>query len=70
MTPAEFAAAKDRLGCTFIWIARQCGYTKAAVRRWHNGSASVPDPVAAWLERRLAGHLDDPPARKNGRKAA
>lgn len=59
MTPTEFRAALDALGIALAPFARLTGRTHAAARRWADGSAAVPVPLADWLRR----HAADPPPR-------
>jgi hypothetical protein len=45
-------------------LADLTGYSYAAARNWITGTARLPGPIAAWLERRAADWLADPPPRK------
>lgn len=60
MTPAEFRAALVTLGLSAAWIAVQSGRTGQTGRAWGLGRQAVPEPVAAWLTRRLAALDADP----------
>ena len=64
MTPARLAAILALLGMTERGLARHTGYSPGAVRNWTLGKAATPAPVAAWLERREADWLRDPPPQR------
>jgi hypothetical protein len=57
MTPTEFRTALDALGIGLAPLARLTGRTPDAARRWADGSAAVPAPLAEWLRR----HAANPP---------
>lgn len=61
MPPTRFLACLDALRWRPAPVAEWCGYTRALASRWAKGDRSIPPQVAAWLERRMAGALDDPP---------
>lgn len=64
MTPAHLRSILALLGMTERGLARHTGWSPGAVRNWVQGKAAVPDPVAAWLERREREWLRDPPPRR------
>ena len=65
MTPAELKTVREACGLPQSWLAHRAQVNERTVRYWESGKSSVPDDVAAWLERRLAAHerwmRDDPP---------
>ena len=65
MTPTEFRTTLATLGWTIRGLARMLGRPEGTVTNWPKPGYSVPDEVAAWLQRRLADHQrmlrDDPP---------
>lgn len=61
MTPARLIEIRTAtLGLKTEGLAKLLGYSRGAVRNWEAGKARVPEPIAAWLERRAA----DPPPRR------
>ena len=42
-------------------LADALGIDERQVRRWATGQATVPEEIAAWLERRAASIASDPP---------
>ncbi len=65
MTRAEFVATLETLGWTTGSLARLLGCSHDRVRNWTRATYRVPQPVAAWLQRRVEAHQrmmrDDPP---------
>jgi hypothetical protein len=64
MTPARLAQVLATLRMSLKGLADLTGYSYAAARAWITGSARLPGPIAAWLERRAADWRADPPPRK------
>ena len=61
MTPADFRAALDALGLTARAYARLSGRPESTVQNWTKARAvKIPQPVAEWLQRRLADLARDP----------
>lgn len=63
MTPTRFLAALEQLRWSASGVAVWCGYSRQTGTDWLKGRFAIPPQVASWLEARLAGRLDDPPAR-------
>ncbi len=64
MSPPRFLEVLALLGMTERGLARHVGWSPGAVRNWVLGKAAVPQPVAAWLERRAADWAQDPPPKR------
>lgn len=63
MTPREFIGVVALLRWTPNGVATWCGYARQTSSRWTAGTVPIPAHVAAWLNARMAGQLEDPPAR-------
>jgi len=70
MTAQEFAGALGLLRWTAAAVAVDCGYSRQLGAAWERGDRPIPDAVSAWLDMRLVGFLDDPPARSGGRRGS
>lgn len=64
MTAHQFHTALATLHWSVMGVAKILGRPEGTVRRWANGSARVPDDVAAWLHRRAAAAAAHPPPRR------
>lgn len=64
MTPDRFRHALGVIRLSEHELARLTGYSNGAVRNWVRGLARIPEPIAAWLERRLAAWEADPPPQR------
>lgn len=64
MTPDRLSEILALFQLTERGLARVMGYSPGAVRNWVTGKARVPEDVAAWLERRAAQWLADPPPQR------
>ena len=61
MTPDRLRECLVLLRWSQRGLAEALGLDERQVRRWATGAASVPDSVAAWLERRATAAAADPP---------
>lgn len=61
MTPARFSEVLDQLGWSRRWLAAQLHAGTTTVDQWAMGKASVPEPVAQWLEALALVHARMPP---------
>lgn len=63
MTPAEFAAALDRLGMSARGYATMTGRPPSTVANWTRRDTvkAIPAADAAWIKRRLRDIDRDPP---------
>ena len=63
MPPQEFSRHCDLLRWTPASVAIWCGYARQMGHCWATGKAPLPPQVAAWLQNRVEGWIEDPPAR-------
>ena len=63
MTSAAFRAALSLIHWSNRTLAAQLNRDEHQVRRWGNGSARVPDDVAAWLREAAVWHEQHPAPR-------
>ncbi|MDT7952834.1 MAG: hypothetical protein RQ966_15125 [Acetobacteraceae bacterium] len=70
MTADRFRDILDELHWSLRALAEMIGGDERNVRRWARGRLSVPEPVAEWLEIRLAAHRAHPPPRDWRRRQA
>lgn len=56
MSPLYFRDCLDRLGWSTLWLADHLGRSQTLVRRWENGLAPIPAPVAIWIEKLATFH--------------
>jgi len=61
MTPDRLRECLALLRWSQRGLADALAMDERQVRRWATGAASMPDQVAAWLERRAAEMAADPP---------
>jgi len=61
MTPDRLRECLALLRWSQRGLADALTMDERQVRRWATGAASIPDQVAAWLERRAAEMAADPP---------
>lgn len=54
MTPERLLAVMNELGWGVPKTAKELGVQSRSVERWLRGENEVPEPLAAWLERRVA----------------
>lgn len=54
MTAAEFRITRERLGVPGDWLATELGVTERTVRRWENGSSTIPTGVVEQLSTLVA----------------
>jgi len=65
VTPARLRGCLDLLHWTPHALGEVLDVAERQVRYWLTGRAPVPEPIAAWLERRAeAMTADPPPARR------
>lgn len=64
MSPARFRACIAACGWTLNGLASMLECTPPLVHRWARGEGTIPADVAAWLERRAAAALADPPPKR------
>ena len=69
MTPARYLACLSALRWTSSAVAVWCGYSRQSGTWWQSGRTPIPEPVAAWLESRMAGRFDDPPRKPPQKRA-
>jgi ribosome-binding protein aMBF1 (putative translation factor) len=60
LTPTHFRECLDAVQWSQRGIARHLGRHEGTVRQWARGSVTIPDDVAAWLERLARFHTDNP----------
>ena len=63
MTPDRLATCLAVLRWTPGQVAVWSGYTRVMGYSWAAGRTPTPPQVAAWLEDRMDGHLDEPAQR-------
>lgn len=67
---ARAMTATQRRECLWVigWpqrlLARRMGWSEGSVRQWFRGGANAPPELDAWLERRAAAMLADPPPKR------
>lgn len=61
MTPARLRECLSILGWTQRGLAELLLCNNRVVRRWASGDGTVPERVAAWIERLAAYHARHPP---------
>lgn len=61
MTPLEFLGALEVLRWSAGAVSFWCGYSRQLGAAWLHGERKIPEPVAGWLDARMAGVLVDPP---------
>lgn len=66
MTPDRLRYCLDAIGWSQRGLAGWIGIDDRQVRRWAAG-ATIPPPVAAWLERLAACHDRNPPPAREAR---
>jgi hypothetical protein len=66
---AHRSGLADEHGPVLRLAARLVGVATKTIQRWLHGEVPVPDDVAAWLERRVAARLANPPPSLAGERS-
>lgn len=61
MSPDELQACLDDIGWSSRALADRIGVAETTARRWREGTAATPLPIAHWLRQLAAAHRRLPP---------
>jgi ribosome-binding protein aMBF1 (putative translation factor) len=59
VTPTRLIACRRILHWSRLALAEETGRDEKQIRRWEDG-ATIPDEIAAWIERRVKLHQRHP----------